>query len=299
MDWMKDDGIFMPMLNDPGRNSFYQQALQQFAPGATVCDIGAGTGLLSVLAVKAGAKHVYAIERDGERCDYVRNMVDRLDLSKQITVFNEDFLQSDIRADVYVSETINTQIFGEDMIKLSNHVAGLGGRFIPSGFRIWAEVYADHPVFILDLSHSEACDFSPDIEIDKNFEQFISSDFAQQYNLRDTVYLANQLNRLFTMLPRFTDLRLEKLGQTPPIQIDLNQMVDESNIELCMPFELLQNQDNAVVVIKWQAFAGDAVLDSDQCWFGNVAKPIRRKFRTSDQITFRYDPAIKNWRLKY
>lgn len=299
MDWMKDDGIFMPMLNDTGRNQFYQQALQQIAPGSTVCDIGAGTGFLSVMAAKFGAKQVYAVEKEFGRYQYLTTVINKLGLQDQIQVLFGDFLQHDIAADVYVSETINTQIFGEDMVKLSNHATRYGGKFIPSGFEIWAEVYENHPVFILDLTNSEAYEYDSGIDVDNQFKNVIDNDFGQQYTLDQTIYTANNLNRLFTMLPNFTDLKLNCLGRTDSITVDLNQPVDEKNIKIFVPFNLLRNKDHALVVVKWRMFYNNISMNSDNVWFGNVAKPIRQKFRTQDQIEFCYDPDIKNWRLKY
>ena len=38
------------MLNDGGRAEFYRDALQKYAPGEHVLDLGAGSGLLSVRA---------------------------------------------------------------------------------------------------------------------------------------------------------------------------------------------------------------------------------------------------------
>ncbi len=299
MDWMKDDGIFMPMLNDIGRNEFYQQALQRFANDSTVCDIGAGTGFLSVMAAKFGAKHVYAVEKNPARYQYLVNLIDKLKLNDKIEVVAGDFLHHDIKADLYVSETINTQIFGEDMIKLSNHAQANHGKFIPSGVEIWAEVYENHPVFILDLTNSEAYEYDPGIDIDTEFKNVLDLDFSNQYSLQDTVYTANSLNRLFTMLPNFTDLKLNCLGRSRSIIVDLNQFVDETNIKLTVPFSLLQGTDHALVVLKWRFFCDHISLTSDKCWFGNVAKPIRKQFRTGDEIEFTYDPGIKNWRLKY
>lgn len=297
MDWLKDDGIFMPMLNDTGRNQFYKQALDRAAPGRVVCDIGAGTGFLSVLAVQAGARHVIAVERDSERFAYLNQTIQRLGLEQQIETHCGDFLATDIRADVYVSETINTQIFGEDMARLSNHVAGRG-EFVPSGFRIWAEVYENHPVFILDLLHSESYEFDPGIAVNSDFATAINSDFQRQYNLQETVYRANQLNRLFPMLDNFTDLKLIKTAQTEPITVDLNQLIDESAIQVVVPNHAVGAQ-NPMAVLKWEMFYQDIVLHSDRCWFGNVAKTIQDQFRTGQDTVFRYDPAIRNWRLSY
>ena len=58
MDWFKDDGIFLPMINDWGRNRAYKSWIDSCVKDKVVCDIGAGTGFLSVLAAQAGAKKV-------------------------------------------------------------------------------------------------------------------------------------------------------------------------------------------------------------------------------------------------
>jgi hypothetical protein len=182
---------------------------------------------------------------------------------------------------------------------LSNHAVEHGGEFIPSGFRIWAEAYQDHPVFILDLLHNESHDYDPGIDVDSAFAQQISYDFLQQYDLQETVFKANQFNKLFTMLDRFDDLKLTKLAETTPITVNLNQFNIERDINVTIPAGLLANTESPMIVLKWQAFYKDVVLSSDQCWFGNVAKSIHSKYRTGADIVFRYDPEHRCWRLSY
>ena len=58
--WFKNNGIYMPMINDSGRNLAYKMAIQRAVAGKVVCDIGTGTGFLSILAAKFDAKKVYA-----------------------------------------------------------------------------------------------------------------------------------------------------------------------------------------------------------------------------------------------
>jgi predicted RNA methylase len=287
----------MPMLNDTGRNIFYKTAIELAAPGKVVCDIGAGTGFLSIIAAHAGAKHVIAVERDLQRFQYAKSIIEKLQLTDRIELIHGEFLDLDIPADVYVSETINTQIFGEDIIKLSNHAQRHGGEFIPGQFKIHAKVYQDHPIFVIDQSDSEAFEYQPDIDVDPAFASIINQDFQQQHSLADTRYRANQLNRLFKMLPEFTDLKLTKYHQTQPITIDLNQPNNESSIAVTIPFnDVKRFQANMYVVLFWQAEYGNIIMNSNNVWFGNVCKYIDQP--TKD-IVFYYDPLIRNWRLTY
>jgi protein arginine N-methyltransferase 1 len=53
------------MLADTGRVQAYARALaERVRPGATVVDLGTGTGLFALLACRAGAARVYAVEPD-------------------------------------------------------------------------------------------------------------------------------------------------------------------------------------------------------------------------------------------
>lgn len=297
LDFIKDDGVFMPMLNDTGRNIFYKTAIEAAVPGKVVCDIGAGTGFLSVLAVQAGAKHVIAVERDLQRYQYAKSIIEKLHLTDRIELVHGDFLDLDIPADVYVSETINTQIFGEDIIKLSNHAQRHGGEFIPGRFKIHAEVYEMHPIFVVDQSNSEAFEYQPDVDVDPVFADIINQDFQQQHSLVDTRYRANQLNMLFKMLPKFNDLKLTKWHQTQPITVNLNQLNTETGITVTIPFDDVRRfQQSMYVVLFWQAEYGKITMNCRDVWFGNISKHV---IGATTDIVFRYDPQIRNWRLTY
>ena len=51
------------MLLDVNRNSAYENAIRSLVkPGDVVIDAGTGTGLLAMIAARAGAKKVFAIE---------------------------------------------------------------------------------------------------------------------------------------------------------------------------------------------------------------------------------------------
>ena len=57
------------------------------APGRTCVDIGTGAlALLAVIAARAGAKHVFAIEANAEAAAAAREEVAALGLAEQITI---------------------------------------------------------------------------------------------------------------------------------------------------------------------------------------------------------------------
>ena len=64
------------MLNDDGRNGAYEKAIaraverkKQEKGRCEVLDAGAGSGILSMLAMRAGADFVHAVEQNGHMCD--------------------------------------------------------------------------------------------------------------------------------------------------------------------------------------------------------------------------------------
>ena len=64
------------MINDRDRNNFYQCALRSVIDSnSVVLEIGAGSGLLSIMAAKAGAKSVVAIEANRELANLATQII--------------------------------------------------------------------------------------------------------------------------------------------------------------------------------------------------------------------------------
>lgn len=79
----------MPMLNDLQRNEAYMEALQAAVkPDDIVLEVGCGSGILSLLAARAGAKHVYAIEASKDFGGIAALNFKRNNLSSKITLIN-------------------------------------------------------------------------------------------------------------------------------------------------------------------------------------------------------------------
>lgn len=70
-------GIHEEMLKDTVRTRAYQRAIEENPDDfkdKIVLDIGCGTGILSIFAARAGAKHVYAVE-NADIAHYAREIV--------------------------------------------------------------------------------------------------------------------------------------------------------------------------------------------------------------------------------
>src|SRR6185369_4280229 len=98
--------VFASMIADRARMDAHAEALRRVVtPSSIVVDIGAGTGIMSLLACQAGARHVYAIEPSGAVQILVQAARDN-GYADRVTVLQR--LSKDVtlpeRADVIVSD---------------------------------------------------------------------------------------------------------------------------------------------------------------------------------------------------
>lgn len=116
------------MLNDRRRNQCYFEALKKAVKCGhqKILDIGSGTGLLSMLAVKAGAERVTAVELDEVMCNLSRDIIDQNKMKKHIDVMKmkSTEMQSLANMDRYtlvVTETADAGLLGEGIIPTLQH----------------------------------------------------------------------------------------------------------------------------------------------------------------------------------
>ncbi|MBF6331900.1 50S ribosomal protein L11 methyltransferase [Nocardia transvalensis] len=126
------------MLSDRPRVNAYDQALKQAVePGSVVIDVGAGTLALSLLALKHGAGHVYAIEADPEVAAVAERIIAINDVKEQLTLIQGDAraVRLPRKADVIVSEMMGNLGPEENMMRVLDTVARKNlrpnGRIIP------------------------------------------------------------------------------------------------------------------------------------------------------------------------
>lgn len=124
------------MLQDYVRTGTYYAAVIENRvdfSGKVVVDVGAGSGILSLFAAQAGAKHVYAVEAS-EMADYARKLIaGNPFLADRITVIKGKVEEVELpeKADILISEPMGTLLVNERM--LESYVIARDRFLVPSG----------------------------------------------------------------------------------------------------------------------------------------------------------------------
>jgi type III protein arginine methyltransferase len=131
------------LVRDHRRNAAYDAALKNaMRPGMRVLDIGSGTGLLALVAARAGAERVYSCEMNPAVADAAREIVELNGYSGKVQILsrhsNEIVADTELggRVDLIVSEIIGNSMLSEGALATMQHaVTNLlkpGGKVIPA-----------------------------------------------------------------------------------------------------------------------------------------------------------------------
>lgn len=127
---------FADMLHDTERNQKYYKALtmaiakmQHRGLKAKVLDIGTGTGILSMMAVKSGADSVVACEAFAPMAECAQKVIELNGFSNKIRLIKKRStdisvgagLDMEERANILVTEVFDTELIGEGAISIFNH----------------------------------------------------------------------------------------------------------------------------------------------------------------------------------
>jgi tetratricopeptide (TPR) repeat protein len=176
------------MLADEARNRAYHTVLRKLVrPGDRVLDIGTGSGLLAMMAARAGAGEVIACEREPGIAAVARTIIEKNGYSDIVKVHTLDSrllrLGKEVseRVDLIVSEILDVAVTGEGMLPsiraALRNLAKPDTKVIPSSATV--------KVQLLELPYSH---YNPGLD---NVEGFDLREFEQfrQEGGRKTFYL--------------------------------------------------------------------------------------------------------------
>ncbi|XP_050990956.1 protein arginine N-methyltransferase 8-B isoform X2 [Labeo rohita] len=114
-------GIHEEMLKDEVRTLTYRNSMyhnKHIFKDKIVLDVGSGTGILSMFAAKAGAKHVYGIECSSIS-EYSEKIIKANHLDSVITIFKGKVEETELpvdQVDIIISEWMGYCLFYESML---------------------------------------------------------------------------------------------------------------------------------------------------------------------------------------
>jgi SAM-dependent methyltransferase len=130
------------IVRDAARNAVYNEALRRHVRGKRVLEIGAGSGILAMMAARAGAKEVISCECNPAMAVIARDIVARNGFSDRVNIIakhSRDLsLGDDLAgpADVLVSEIVSNDLLGQDILGCMEDAIGRltapAARVIPS-----------------------------------------------------------------------------------------------------------------------------------------------------------------------
>jgi predicted RNA methylase len=145
--WASTDFPYQCLLDRARTEAYWQVIRKAVRPGDVVLDAGAGSGILSFFAARAGAQRIYAVEIDPLLAECLRRSVAANELAEVICVVEGDLRQADLPqdVDVLVADLIDTWLLDELHIPVLDalHQRGIVGsatRLIPAGYQLLLEV---------------------------------------------------------------------------------------------------------------------------------------------------------------
>ena len=118
LDWNNNDGIYLPMINDAIRNQFYEKIIAKAVNGKSCTDVGFGTGFLSILALKHGAKNIIAYEGDAERFALGQQVIKKLGLEGKIELRNAYYNDDMRETEIVLHEIIDVPMWGDKLLTI-------------------------------------------------------------------------------------------------------------------------------------------------------------------------------------
>ena len=204
----------LPMIKDISRNDAFEAAIKaKVKEGDIVLDIGTGSSLLAMMAIRAGAQHVYACEVDPILSALAVEVIAKNGMEDKITVIpkhstaliiGDDMPQ---KADVLITETFDSAIIGEGAIPSILHAHQVllkdNPRVIPEGATLYGA-----------LAQCPDVRCFKEVNTVSGFDLTPMNTFTQPYSHKDTQIFFETSEKTHAISTAFTIKQFD--FETPP-----------------------------------------------------------------------------------
>lgn len=168
--WSMTEGVFNCLIDEERTNAFAKAISTTVRPGDVVVDMGTGSGVLAMLAARAGAKKVYAIEIDQSNIATLGAVFRANGLDDRVVLVQGDVCKIDMpeKVDVIIGEMIATALIEELQVPAMNNMLRFAKRgrretrVLLSGYRTYLdlvnnpETWYGHRFKILRYEYSDS-----------------------------------------------------------------------------------------------------------------------------------------------
>ena len=250
--YVYDELLYYAMTNDHRRNQSYQVAINQMVKDKVVVEIGTGKdAIIARFCAEAGAKKVYAIERDEQTSKLASACVQELGLSEQIQIIHGDATTANLpeEVDVCVSEIVGPIGGSEGAAVIINNAR----RFLKSdGVMIPQRSVTQIIAVTLPDELLNQPQFT---KVSGYYTQKIFEQVGYPFDLRVCIKGLNQVNWLSNR-GVFEDLDFSKLVST------------ESTHQIKLTIEKSGRLDGFSVGLNLHTIEGECIdiLENEHCW---------------------------------
>ena len=142
------------LLSQRSRIAKFEQALEQCVTEESyVVDLGTGTGILAMIAARAGAKKVTAVEIDRKSVHYARQNIKEHGLDDVIEVVRKHYadFRPQKRADIVICEMLSSMMLIEPQVPASQwaveSILKEGGILLPQSLTVYVAPVECRPVW--------------------------------------------------------------------------------------------------------------------------------------------------------
>jgi SAM-dependent methyltransferase len=205
------------MIDDAARMDAYERAIRKLVkPGDVVLDTGTGTGVLAMLAARAGAARVHAVE-SMPIARLARRLVEHNGLEKIVTVHEADLCTLDPvePVDLIIGDFMGRFVIDDGMmpaIAAAGHWLKPTGRFAPSRIELYLSPVGDMRIEALDalVPSVYGIDLSPAVEVAMNCTYH--SDIDPDWLLGPKVPVATIVPPIFPVIDRDVTVKIDREG---------------------------------------------------------------------------------------